>query len=284
MSSKSNIRDPPNMFEPYHEWKNEVYIWSDFVDDKIELKKQGMALFLSLQGDARKAASKVPLAQMKTETGLQKVLDELDKFFLKDKDRSAFLAYDKFNAFRRPEGMSVKDFLVKFELLKNTCESHDVVIPDKIAAHQLLQSVNIATQKRDIIVSTLSSFSLENMRNQILRVFCEEDTPSIDSEMRHLNIKSEPFDDDSKLTLMGSSRYSYNRSSKGRRANRGNGKGQGRSPFNPQSQSVLRRNPPDEYGNTTTCDFCHSVYHYVPQCPDKDRPRSFDRNQKEHHL
>ena len=180
MSSKCSIRDPPKMFEPYHEWKNEVYIWSDFVDDKIPLKKQGMALFLSLEGDARKAAAKVTLAQMKTDTGLTKVLDELDKFFMKDKDRSAFLAYDKFNAFRRPEGMSVKDFLVKYELLKNTCESHGIDIPDKIAAHQLLQSVNIPTQKRDIIVATLKEFTLENMRNQILSVFCEEDTPSIE--------------------------------------------------------------------------------------------------------
>lgn len=204
MSSKTNIRDPPKMVEPYHEWKNEVLIWSEFVNDKIPPAKQGMALFLSLEGDARKAAAKVTLTEMKTDTGLKKVLD---RFFLKDKDRSAFLAYDKFNGFRRPEGMSVQDFLIKFELLKSTCESHEIAIPDKIAAHQLLQSVNISPHKRDIIVSTLSTFSLDNMRNQILRVFCEEDTPNVHTDVSDLHIKPEPNDDGSNLTLMGSRRY-----------------------------------------------------------------------------
>ena len=190
------------MFEPYHEWKNEVRIWSEFIVEKIPANKQGMALFLSLEGDARKAAAKVTLEEMKTATGLDKVLEELDRFFLKDKDRAAFLAYDKFHAFRRPSDMSVQDFLIKFELLKNTCESHGFEVPDKIASHQMLQSVNITQQKRDIIVSTLSGFSSDNMRSQILRVFCENDIPTASYDANDLmHFKSEPVDDNN-LTLI----------------------------------------------------------------------------------
>ena len=46
------------MTEPYSEWKEEVYIWSEYVIEKTPLEKQGLALFLSLDGDARKAAAK----------------------------------------------------------------------------------------------------------------------------------------------------------------------------------------------------------------------------------
>ena len=76
-----SIRDPPKMSEPYAEWKEEVYIWSEFVVDKTPMTKQGLALFLSLEGDARKAAAKVKLVDMKKADGLQTVLKELDKFF-----------------------------------------------------------------------------------------------------------------------------------------------------------------------------------------------------------
>ena len=74
------------MSEPYTEWKDEIYIWSAYVLDKTPMNKQGMALFLSLEGDARKAAAKVKLTDMQTDDGLAKVLAELDKFYLKDKD------------------------------------------------------------------------------------------------------------------------------------------------------------------------------------------------------
>ena len=65
MSTYHSIRDPPVMTEPYEDWKNEVYAWSCYVEDKTPLNKQGIALFLSLEGDARKAAAKVSLVNMK---------------------------------------------------------------------------------------------------------------------------------------------------------------------------------------------------------------------------
>ena len=90
--------------------------------------------------------------------GVNKILAELDKFFLKDKDRCAFLAYDKFTNYRRADGMPVKDFLLKFELLRNTCVTYGIEIPDKIVAHQMLQSAGFSVDKRELIITTLSTF------------------------------------------------------------------------------------------------------------------------------
>ena len=275
MSSSShsrNIRDPPVMTEPYSEWKEEVYIWSEYVKDKTPLEKQGLALFLSLDGDARKAAAKVKLDAMKKADGLQTVLKELDKFFLKDKDREAFLSYDRFHAFKRPSGMSMKDFLMKFELLRNTCCSYEVDISDKIIAHQMLEAANLPTSKKELVKTTLKDFSSDDMRNQILKVFCEEEVPDVavsSSDKSQIHVKSEVADEDSINNSFygsyGSSRHSgerkSNRNRKFRKSNR----------HHSEEQTSPKRNPLDEYGNVTQCDICKSVNHYAPKCPDKPR-------------
>ena len=165
-----------------------------------------MALFLSLEGDARKAAAKVKLEDMKKDDGLKKVIAELDQFFLKDKERAGFLAYDKFNKFRRPAGMSVQDFLLKFELLRNTCDSLEFPVSDKVVSHQMLESVNISSQKRDIIVSTLKDYSSKSMRSQILKVFCEDDIPSATTdEVENVNCEFDGSVIKSEMAFYGAS-------------------------------------------------------------------------------
>ena len=285
----SSIRDPPPMSEPYEGWKNEVHAWSILVVEKIPKTKQGIALFLSLKGDARKAASKVPLSDMQKDEGLNLVLAELDKFFLKDKDRAAFLAYDKFNAFRRPDGMSIKEFLMKFELLLNTCATHGIVIADKIVAHQMLQSANISQGKREIIITTLDTFTADKMRGQILRLFCEEQVPET-GPSNQIKVKEEA-EEGSSYVMFGSRKSNYQsqnsyqqphssysqpqnnqnqfQSSRGR--NKKGNSNRRRNYRNSNKSRPLKKNPVDEFGNTTFCDFCHSVYHYVDDCPDAKR-------------
>jgi len=50
------------------------------MEEKLDKKKQGPALFLSLTGDARKAALKIKLEDMKKENGVDLILAELDRF------------------------------------------------------------------------------------------------------------------------------------------------------------------------------------------------------------
>ena len=103
---------------------------------------------------------------MQTNDGLSKVLGELDKFYMKDKDRESFLAYERFTTFRRSEGVSMQDFLIKFELLRNTCSSYEVEIPDKIVAYQMLESANLPMMKKEVVKTTLTTYTADNMRSQ----------------------------------------------------------------------------------------------------------------------
>ena len=267
--STSSCKEPPALFDPYCEWKLEVAIWQAYVHGKLEATRQGPALFLSLSGDARKAALKVGLDNMKKDDGVDIILAELDKFFLKDKDRSAFLAYDKFTKYRRSNGMAVKDFLLKFELLRNTCISYGIDIPDKIVAHQMLQSANFSSDKRELIITTISTFSSENMRSQILKIFAEEPVPESSNTSRIIDVKTEPIDDSS-IALYGS--QSFNNRNRSRKS------GQNRKHQLKPKFVGKRVNTLDEDGNPLQCNHCYSIYHFEKNCPDAGDERRFQRN------
>ena len=278
----SSYKEPPALFDPYSEWKLEVAIWQAYVEGKLDATKQGPALFLSLTGDARKAALKVQLTDMKKATGVDIILAELDKFFLKDKDRSAFLAYDKFTKYCRLDGMAVKDFLLKFELLRNSCITHGIDIPDKIVAHQMLQSANFHADKRELIITTISTFSSENMRSQILKIFAEEPVPSTHSNSQMIDVKTEPVDE-SCMTFYGSqSSNSQNRSRRSGQSRRNHGKSKYANFENSSrfSNSGRRINALDEHGNPLQCNYCCSIYHFEKNCPDAVDEKRNQRNSR----
>ena len=56
-------------------------------------------MYLSLQGKAREAALELDLEDLKKDTGVQTILDRLDKLYLQDINQSAYLAYQKFETF-----------------------------------------------------------------------------------------------------------------------------------------------------------------------------------------
>ena len=157
----------------------------------------------------------------------------------------------------------MKDFLIKFELLRNTWSSYEVVIPDKIVAYQMLESANLPLMKKEVVKTTLTTYTADNMRSQILKIFCEEDVPNVSGHQDNIHIKSEP-DEEVNIIMFGSSGQN---SRKSRRRGNQNYRQQ-RNSSDTESTS-LRTNPVDEFGEITTCDFCGNMYHYVPKCPDK---------------
>ena len=52
-------------------------------------------------------------------------------------------------------------------------------ISDRIIAHQMLEAANLPISKKELVKTTLKDFSSDDMRNQILKVFCEEEVPDV---------------------------------------------------------------------------------------------------------
>ena len=146
MDSLRSTKYPPAMYEPYHEWKNELKAWKHLTD--LNADKHGAALLRSLTGDAKKAAQKVHIDKVITADGWKEILVQLDKLYEKDKSASKYNAFDQLIKFRRPADMGLNDYLRKFEILKNQCESFDTVLSDDLLAYCMLESANFSVEKK----------------------------------------------------------------------------------------------------------------------------------------
>ena len=52
--------------------------------------------------------------------------------------KTVCLAYEKFEKFRRPETMSITDYIVEFERLYYKIKTHKMVLPDNVLAYRVL--------------------------------------------------------------------------------------------------------------------------------------------------
>ena len=75
---------PPQLKEPYSNWKTELEIWQNFTD--IPALKQGGALFLSLPNPspARDAVLELGSAAINSASAVADITAKLDTLFLKD--------------------------------------------------------------------------------------------------------------------------------------------------------------------------------------------------------
>ena len=131
----SPIQQPP-VFNPdegdnYEEWKNDVEIWCMLTEGKV---KQGPAVYLSLNGDARDAVRAIPNEDLKKADAVDIILAELDKVYLKDATSRSFAAIKAFVLFRRESNQSFAKFLVEFNSNYREVKKHGLDFADGILA------------------------------------------------------------------------------------------------------------------------------------------------------
>ena len=93
----ANFKNPP-MFDQktmtYESWKNEVEVWRLVTELKPE--KQALAVALSLTGNVRETAMELPAENLADKDGMKKLIEHLDKVFLRDDRDKAYEAYKNF--------------------------------------------------------------------------------------------------------------------------------------------------------------------------------------------
>ena len=125
---------PPPVFNETRSWidyEKEIKIWQ--VLTELPAKKQGLSLYLSLSGKAKKAALKIDLEKLKKDTGIQTILERLDKLYLEDINQSACIAYQTFESFKHPPSMPMKEYFIQFEKLYTKI----MTLPDGILSYRI---------------------------------------------------------------------------------------------------------------------------------------------------
>ena len=193
------------------------------------------------------------------------------------------MAYENFT---RPEGMSILDYINKFDPLNEVTRKYKMELPDGVLAYWLLKSANISKEKQQLARATLTELTFANMRKQLKAIHdSASDHYGIQAE---LPIKVEPvyevtdFKHESEVLFnrsggqqrgnyRGRARsYGNNRNNQSRNQSYGNTRG-ARNWSGNNSRQINRKTPVDSSGNPSRCAICESVYHWVRDCPDKGK-------------
>ena len=139
---------PPTLSDEksFADWKKEIGFWKIATD--IRPPRQAATIFLSLEGKSREAILELPEAVIGAEdgSGFQALLDKLDTLWKEDENLEAFNAYERFEQYKRPTGMEVKEFIVAFERLNNRLMATGTVLPEGVLAYRLLKSAALTRE------------------------------------------------------------------------------------------------------------------------------------------
>ena len=92
--------DPPKLtdLEEYEDWAREIEIWQAVTS--LPLKKQGCAIYLSLDGKINQCCKSIPVNELTGDDGVKVLLNKLKELYAKDNDQLAYQAYEHFEMFK----------------------------------------------------------------------------------------------------------------------------------------------------------------------------------------
>ena len=165
-----HFKSPPPMREslPYEDWRKEVTIWRSFTD--IDAKKQGAALFLSLEGKTRDSVlSDIDVTKLSAVDGIDIILTSLDTLYLKDKSDSGFEAFDKFIKYRRPQNTSIPEYISEFNMRYNKLKHFNMILPEGVLAYALLTCANLSSEQEQLARATCKDLTY----NVLVGYYCK---------------------------------------------------------------------------------------------------------------
>ena len=176
-SEAQYTKAPPNIksCKNYQDWKKLIKIWSGLTS--LVKTKQASAVVLSLEGEAQDAALELPSTELNAEDGIETLLARLDKIFVKDALAEKYEALENLEIFKRQSGTSIREFINDFEKRLYKVKAIGVTIPDDMLAFRLMKSVNLDTQKEQLVKATITELKYEDLKLKLLKIFTDERIP-----------------------------------------------------------------------------------------------------------
>ena len=292
MSDQKNHGPPiPKLGNSYLMFKKEVSLWS--VTTTVDKKRQAGTIIFSLPDKAKAEALEIPLSELqdgrtyeqngenKTMSGIECLLEVLDKIYLEDIAKEKFKCYDAFRKLTRPESQSIRDFTLEFEKAVKRLDEHEIKLPSAVLAYELLRSANVSDYQYSVAVAIVGELKYENMKDTVrkitelprpqkppaetqIKVVKEEDSYFVDYPEEFSSVENEGSQEVYYNRDRGQSRYrqprrGYRNYSSGRRGNHQR---------IPKGKNGKKTNPRDSNGHIMTCKVCKSIFHFADQCPD----------------
>ena len=166
----TSYKNPPKFSaeNSYESWVKELKLWA--ICSKVDKKEQGPAVALTLEGREKEAVLELEITELNTDDGLTKLITQLDGLYLKDENQRIYTAYEEFETYSRPEGMSIDNFISDFDRLYNKVKAHKIELPDAVRAYRVLKSANLSQSKVELVRATLPEMTYKEMIKQLRKL------------------------------------------------------------------------------------------------------------------
>ena len=158
----ANHKSPPilDVSKNYEDWKKLLKIWQQLTS--LDSSKQGLAVVLTLEGEAQQAALEISSEDLSSNTGVNKIIERLDTIYKKDELVQRFDKLESFESYKRPNNLSMRDFLAEFELKYNRIKNQ--TLSDDLIAYRLLKAANLQEREEQLKKATVSTLSLSEVK------------------------------------------------------------------------------------------------------------------------
>ena len=261
--STSKANQPPKFGgdKTYERWKTEIEGWK--LVTKVEKKSQAITVALSFDEGSEvrdKVFSELDIDKLHVEEGLKTLIENLDKWYLKDSLSSAYESWSNFYKFKRSENCSMETYILEFLKRYKVLKKNKIEIPNSVLAFILLDCAGLEHRDKQLVLTAVNFNEPEKLLDQMsaaLRKFFGEQGASAslgENSASSISIKPEPVFVTEEANIM-------NRNKKFESDRR-------RPTYNGSSyRGNSRKNPSDARGNTYKCFECGSQYHLKYSCP-----------------
>ena len=300
---KQNGPPIPKLEDSYLLFKKEVSLWS--VTTTVEEKRQAGTIIFCLPEKAKAEALEIPVrelqdgktvtkadGQQKKLSGIECLLEVLDKIYLEDIAKEKFKCYDLFRRLTRSDNQSIRDFILEFEKAVKRLDEHEIKLPSAVLAYELLRSANVSDYQYSVAVAIVGELNYENMKDTVRKI-TQLPSPQKSSDETQMKVVKEEesyyLDNSEEFSSANHQEYQevyYNQFNRGRsryrQPRRGyrsyNSGGRGNYQRNPEGfhkKAGRKTNPRDSNGHIMPCSVCKSIFHFANQCPDSSTPATY---------
>ena len=169
----SNFKKSPPVLSKassYEDYKKLLELWTKF--SSLDKKEQGTAVLLSLEGKAQEAVLEIDSDIISSEDGVTKIIERLDKIYLKDILIKKYEALDNFENYKRPNEVSVSDYILEFDKRYVKTKNLGTQMSDDLLAYRLLRNANLGDQYTKLVKAT-AKLEYDSMKQQLKNLFSD---------------------------------------------------------------------------------------------------------------
>ena len=159
----------PPVFSPeedddYLAWRNDIEVWKLLTSTSAD--KLGLGVYLALKGQARDVVRNIKPEELNKADGYKKIIDELDKVYMKDNTTQAFCAFKEFYEFKRSAGQNFSEFIVEYDQRYHKIEKYEMKLPEGVQAFFLLKAANLTVESEKLARAT-AKLEYADMREKL---------------------------------------------------------------------------------------------------------------------